>query len=102
MGRVAVKVDCDACDQTGYENYYTEHTIPAYYRPGAVKRMDQLAGGVVYLGECSIKISIDYASLIARSMFLEFNDIRWNFTRMSDPGVSMGQARIVLALSRKA
>lgn len=102
MGRVAVKIDCSTCDQTGYDNYYTQHLIPAYYRPGAVKEWDANRGGTVFLGECGIKVDAVFEDILSRTMFLEVNGIRWNFTRLSDPGLSYGQRRIRMALSRKA
>lgn len=102
MGRVAVKIDCTACDTTGYSNYYTTYHIPAYYIPGGVKRWDAVRGGVVYQGESAIKLDSSYKSLLNSTEYIEFNNVKWNFSSISDPGASFGQERSVLALTRKA
>src|SRR5574338_155847 len=101
LGRVAVKIECATCGGTGYDNYYTEMVIPGYYRPGAVKRWDQQSGGVVFLGECSVKVDAKYGAAIASAQFLEVNGQRWNFARIADPGTTLGQPRLLLALNRK-
>ena len=101
MGRVAVKVDCTACDTTGYSNYWTIKQISAYYIPGEMKRWDSQRGGYVSLGEVGLKVNSSYSALINEASFLEFNGIKWNFASISDPGHAFGQERLILALSRK-
>ena len=103
LGRVAVKVDCTTCDKTGYSNYYTVVQIPAYYIPGGIKKWDAQRGGVVYQGESAIKVDKDkYEDLLNNSEFIEFNNIKWNFSSVANPGQAFGQERLVLSLSRKA
>lgn len=101
LGRVAVKVDCTNCEGTGYENYYTIQDMPAYYIPGGIKQWDILRGGVVYQGQAGVKVDAIYESVLNGAEFIEFEGIKWQFTSVSDPGRSMGQRRLLLALSRK-
>lgn len=101
MGNVAVKVDCTECDGTGYENYFTIVNLPAYYRPGPVKRWNAIAGRLDYLGDCSIKVDVTYNDVISQSHHLEFNGAQWSFNFLRDPGAAMGQPRLAFALTRK-
>lgn len=101
LGRVAVQIDCTTCNMTGYENYYTAATIPAYYIPGGIKRWDVQRGGVVYNGEAAIKVDAVYEDSINSAEYLELDGIRWQFTSVSDPGKAFGQRRLLLALNRK-
>lgn len=101
MASVAAKIDCSTCDTTGWENAYTRFPVRVSYRPGAVKRWDQVAGQMTYVGECSIKLDYSYNDLIAETKWIEMNGAQWNFTLLRDPGQSFGQHRIILALSRK-
>jgi len=101
LGRVAVKIDCDACDTTGYENFWTIRTIVGYYIPGGIKRWDIQRGGVVYQGEAGLKVDAVLEDLLADADHLQFDGIKWQFTSISDPGQALGQRRLLLALSRK-
>lgn len=101
LGRVAVKVDCTACDGTGYENFYTIGTMGAYYIPGGIKRWDVARGGVVYEGQAGLKVDAAYEEAINGAEFLEFGGIKWQFASISDPGLTFGQRRLLLALTRK-
>lgn len=101
LASVAAKIDCSTCDTTGWENAYTRYPIRVSYRPGAVKRWDQVAGQVSYIGECSIKIDFSYNDTLADVKWVELNGSKWNFTVLRDSGQAFGQHRIILALSRK-
>lgn len=101
MASTAVKINCEGCGTTGYSNFYMKIPANASYRPGAVKRWDQVAGQLDYLGECSIKLDIRYAKLLATAEYIEMDDITWKFTVLRQPGEAFGQARLVLSLSRK-
>lgn len=101
MASVAAKIDCSTCGTTGWENPYQRLSIGVSYRPGAVKRWDQVAGAVSYIGECSVKLDANYLDILSVAKWIELNGAKWNFTIMRDPGRSFGQHRIVLALSRK-
>lgn len=101
LGNVSVKVDCTACSQTGYQNFFTTVTVPAYYRPGVVKRWNIQRGGYDLVGDMTIKVDAQWASLLERSTHLDFKGVAWHFTQLRDPGAAMGQERIVLALYRK-
>lgn len=102
MGNVAIKVDCTACGQTGYSNYYTRQTMPAYYIPGAIKRWRIQRGGMDFPGESAIKVDAIYADVLEAAQYIEFNGKQWQFTMIRDPGAAMGQERIIIALNRKA
>lgn len=101
LGRVAVKIDCAACDTTGYENFFTIREIPGYYIPGGIKRWDIQRGGIVYEGQSGLKVSADYEDLLADATHLAFNGIQWHFNSISDPGQPLGQRRLLLSLVRK-
>ena len=101
MASTAVKVDCPECGTTGYKNFWTRIGAKAYYRPGAVKRWDAVAGALSYLGECSIKLDARYKNLLASASHIEFDDAEWRFNVLREPGEGFGQHRLVLALTRK-
>lgn len=101
MARAAVKIDCTACDQTGYENYFTTTTIRGYYSPRAVRRWNKEAGALSYAGQASVKVDGRYAGLLRRATHVSFNDTPWNFSYEIDPGAGMGQHRLILSVTRK-
>lgn len=101
LGRVAKKIDCENCDGTGYENFFTIGTVTAYYIPGGIKQYDPVRGGVIYQGNAGLKVDAIYESVINGAEFIKFEGIKWQFTSISDPGRTMGQRRLLLALSRK-
>jgi hypothetical protein len=101
MASTAVKIDCTACDTTGYENYWRTTHIPAFYRPGTLKRWDHQLGAIAMDGDASIKVHPQYESLMDTATHLEFNGAGWLFQRMRDPGRAMGQRRLVYAVTRK-
>lgn len=101
MGNVSVKVDCTACGQTGYSNYFTQSIISGYYVPRQRQRWNHQRGGYDFTGDSAIKIDASYADLIDRATHLEFNGKSWNFEMLRDPGAAMGQERLVLSLTRK-
>ena len=101
LGNVAVKIDCTACDTTGYSNFYTEITLPAYYTPGGIRRWNAESGAVSYSGECTIKLDARYKDFLDDTVFIEFGGIRWQFNIMEDPGSAMAQGRLILVMSRR-
>jgi hypothetical protein len=101
MGNVAVKVDCEYCDSTGFSNKWTQIQIPAYYQPGAVQRWNPVAGGVTFLGSCAVKVNELYRDTINGSDFIEMNGVQWNYLFTEDPGAALGQERLIIALTRK-
>jgi hypothetical protein len=101
MGNVAVKVDCTECGGTGYDNLWTEVTLPAYYTPGPVKRWNPVAGGVTYFGNCLIKLNAQYRAAFDNCDYVEMDGVQYDFVFMENPGEGMGQKRLVIALSRK-
>jgi hypothetical protein len=100
MSQTAIKINCDNCGGTGYENLYTEVPVLATYRPGAVRRYGYESGALVTLGDCSIKLDYKYKELLDISKHIEMDGVNWKFTYVAERGAAMGQPRIVLALSR--
>jgi hypothetical protein len=101
MASTAVKVDCTGCGTTGYSNFYSDIYAQASYRPGSVKRWDSVAGQLSYLGECSIKLDSRYKRILEAAEYIKMDGIDWKFSILREPGEAMGQARLVLSLSRK-
>jgi hypothetical protein len=101
MASTAVKIDCTACGTTGYQNLWSSIDAAASYRPGAIKRWNQVAGAVDYIGECSIKLDIRYKDFLPQIEWIEMGGTKYAFTFLRDPGEAFGQPRMVLALSRK-
>ncbi len=99
--RTAIKIDCENCGGTGYENPYQRIMAKASYRPGAVKQWNTQAGALDYLGETSIKLDAKYKTALANAEWIEMDGIEWKFTTLREPGEAMGQHRLVLALARK-
>jgi hypothetical protein len=101
MASTAVKIDCTTCDTTGYENYWRTTYIPAYYSPGQLRRWDRNTGTVVYDGDSLIKIDQAYETLMSIATHVEFNGAKWSFRMLRDPGLAMGQRRLIYSLTRK-
>lgn len=100
MASTAVKVDCSACDSTGYSNFYMRYNRTAYYRPGSFKRWDAQAGGLTYVGDCSIKVDSSHADEINGASFIEMDGVAWKPSVIREPGEGFGQSRLVIALTR--
>ncbi len=100
-GRVAVTIDCDDCDQTGYSNFWTVVQLQAYYSPDVVQRWDSVHGGLSFVGECSLKFDAKWRDVLSHTDHFYFNGANWGFHFLEDPGVSMGQPRLIYALSRQ-
>jgi hypothetical protein len=101
MGKVSQKVDCTACSQTGYQNYWTGIALPVYYTPRAFTRWTGTEGGLAKFGDAQIKLDNRYIDIVNDSKFVNVMDQDWNFQRAHIPGQAFGQQRIVLAISRK-
>lgn len=101
MAQTSIRLDCDNCGGTGYENFYTTYNANASYRPGAIARWNSVEGRVDYFGECSIKLDYKYRPMLNNASFILMDGISWKFAMLRDPGEAMGQHRIVLLLSRK-
>lgn len=101
MGRVALKVDCTACSQTGYSNFYTGINLPVYYTPRAFTRWNATEGGLARFGDAQIKLDAHYEDIVEDSKYVRVKGADWTFERVHVPGGSFGQERIVLALTRK-
>ena len=101
MAQTSIRLDCDNCSGTGYENYYQTFNANASYRPGSISRWNQVEGRVDFFGDCSIKLDYSYKSLIDRASHILMDGILWKFQLLREPGEAMGQKRIVLLLSRK-
>lgn len=101
MARAAVKIDCETCDTTGYENFWTQRNIRGYYSPRAVRRWNTEAGALVYAGDATVKVDAQYADLLHRATHIGFRGVLWNFSFEHDPGAGMGQHRLVLSVTRK-
>lgn len=101
MGKVAQKVDCTACSQTGYQNYFTGIPVSVFYTPRAYTRWNATEGGVARFGDAQIKLDIQYDDLVDDSKYVAVKGADWNFQRVHIPGQHLGQERIILALSRK-
>lgn len=98
-GRVGVNIEDD--DGTGYTNYTTAYTIPAYFSPRTLKRWDRQAGGYELLGEASLKVDPIYLDLILSGSHLRFHGADWDYKQMEELGVGAGNDRIILSLMRK-
>lgn len=101
MGKVSTKVDCTTCDQTGYENFWTQYVIPVYYSSRAYTRWNAVAGGLVQLGEATIKVDARHREIVNDAKFVHVRGADWLFQRVHEPGQTFGQERLILALSRK-
>lgn len=101
LGNVAVNIECDHCGGTGYDNKWTPIYMTSYYQPGAVKRWNPVAGGITYLGQCSVKVDARWRGILNNCDFVEMDGVQWNFLFNEDPGEAMGQSRLILALTRK-
>lgn len=101
MGRVSKKVDCTACGQTGYSNYFTGIELSVFYTPRAFTRWNGTEGGVSQFGEAQIKLDARFADVVDASKYVHVKNVDWNFQRVHVPGGAFGQERLVLALSRK-
>lgn len=101
MSRTSLDIACDGCDATGYENFWRTVELPAYYRPGAVRRWSYEAGAASYDGDASIKVNQIYETLMNLADHVAFNGVTWDFRVMRDPGAAMGNRRIVYLLTRK-
>ncbi len=101
MGKVSKKVDCTACSQTGYQNFWTAIALPAYYTPRAFTRWTGTEGGVVKFGDAQIKLHSKYRDVVYDAKYVNVNGEDWNIQRVHRPGQAFGQERLVLALSRK-
>jgi hypothetical protein len=101
MGKVSQKVDCTACSQTGYQNYWTGINIPSYYTPRAFTRWTGSEGGLVRYGDAQIKVDNRYSDIVNDSKFVTVMGLDWNFQRAHIPGQAFNQERMVLALSKR-
>lgn len=101
MGKVSKKVDCTACDQTGYANYFTGINLPVFYTPRAFTRWTGSEGGLVKFGDAQIKLDIKYNNIVNSAKYVHIKGVDWNFQRAHVPGDAFGQERIILAISRK-
>lgn len=101
MGKVAKKVDCTACSQTGYANYFLAVEVPVFYSSRAFTRWNATEGGLVKFGEAQIKLDSRYDDVVASTKYISLHGAEWNFQRVHEPGHTFGQDRIILALSRR-
>lgn len=101
MGKVARNVSCTHCGGTGYDNYYSEISLPAYYTPRALTRWTGTEAGVVKFGDAQIKLDARYSDIVYDAKYVTVNGLDWNLQRVRDPGVALGQARVILALSKR-
>lgn len=101
MGRVSKKVDCTACSQTGYSNFFTGISINVFYTARAFTRWNPTEGGVVRFGDAQIKLDSKFGDVVDAAKYVNVVGADWNFQRAHIPGQAFGQERIVLALSRK-
>ena len=101
MGKVSLKVDCTACGQTGYQNFWYGIPLPAYYTPRAYTRWTGTEGGVVKFGDAQIKVDARYIDIVNESKFVNVKGLDWNFQRAHIPGQAFGQERVVLALTKR-
>lgn len=101
MGKVSQKVDCTACGQTGYSNYYTGIALPVFYTPRAYTRWTGTEGGLVKFGDAQIKLDARYQDVVDAAKYVHVEGEDWTFNRAHIPGQAFGQRRIVLALSRR-
>jgi len=101
MGRVSLKVDCEACSQTGYSNFYTGINLPVFYTPRAYTRWQGTEGGVAKFGDAQIKLDSRFGDIVDDSKYVRVKGADWNFERAHIPGQAFGQERIVLAITRK-
>jgi hypothetical protein len=101
MGKVSKKVDCTACSQTGYENFFTGLDVPVYYTPRAYVRWNSTEGGLARFGDAQIKLDEAYSDIVDEARHVLVQGAEWTFQRVHIPGQAFGQQRIVLALSRK-
>lgn len=101
MGKVAKKVDCTACSQTGYQNPYTGINLPVFYTPRSFTRWTGSEGGLAAYGEAQIKVDIKYRDIVDVAKYVSVMGDEWNFQRVHIPGQAFGQQRMVLAITRK-
>lgn len=101
MAMSSIRLDCDNCDGTGYENLYTTSFASAAFRPGAIAQWNYAQGGVTYVGECSIKLDYRYRELLDSASYIVMDGISWKFSFLRQPGEALANKRVVLALSRK-
>lgn len=101
MGKVSQKVDCTACSQTGYSNFYTGIDLPVFYTPRAFTSWNATEGGLARFGDCQIKLDSRFEDVVEAAKYVHTKGADWTFQRVHMPGASFGQERIVLALSRK-
>lgn len=101
MGRVSKKVDCTACSQTGYSNYYTAISLPVHYSPRTYTRWNSSEGGLVQFGEATIKLAAQFQDVVDDAKYVHVKQADWNFSTVHGPGGAFGQERIILALTRK-
>lgn len=101
MGKVALKVDCTACGQTGYSNFYTAINLPVHYTPRAYTRWNATEGGLARFGDAQIKLDSRFEDVVDAAKYVHVKGADWNFQRVHNPGQVFGQERLVLAISRK-
>lgn len=100
-GGVAQTVNCTTCDQTGYENYWTQIVLPVYYSPRAFTRWSADRGGLIQSGESQIKVDSRHKTIVNQAKWVHVKGVDWTFQRVHEPGQAMNQERMVLALARK-
>ena len=98
-GQVATNLE--EGDGTGYSNKWTDHTIPAYFTPGVLKKWDRDTAGYQLLGESSLKIAPEYRDLLESADYLTFKSADWDFKFHTEFGAGFGNERITLALFRR-
>jgi hypothetical protein len=101
MGRVSKKVDCTACSQTGYSNYYAPINLPVYHTPRSFTRWNANEGGLTRFGDAQIKLDSRYEDIVEGSKYVRVKGADWNFERVHVPGGAFGQERLILALTRR-
>lgn len=101
MGKVSLKVDCTACSQTGYQNYWSGIDLPVYYTPRAYTRWTGTDGGLVKFGDAQIKLDNRFSDIVNDAKFVTVMGADWNLQRANIPGQAFNQQRMVLALSRR-
>lgn len=101
MGKVSLKVDCTACSQTGYSNFFTGINLPVFYTPRGFTRWQGTEGGLAKFGEAQIKLDAKFEDIVDDAKYVHVKGADWNFQRVHNPGHAFGQDRLVLAISRK-
>lgn len=101
MGKVALKVDCTACSQTGYSNFYTGINLPVFYTPRGFTRWNTTEGGLARFGDAQIKLDARFEDIVDVAKYVHVRGADWDFQRVHNPGQAFGQDRLVLALSRR-